>query len=111
MGKTLMKSISQKVATREQIIEALGEWKAQFPAAFFCNGSLEEQAGASPADWLFHILALPWKVAFAAVPPPSLFAGYACFFSALFSIGCVCSFVKEMATLLGCCLNIPDDIT
>merc|ERR1719230_55073 len=62
-------------------------------------------------DWFMHALSLPWKIVFAFIPPPSLFGGWACFIGALIGIGGVTGIVGDMATLLGCVVDIPDDIT
>lgn len=95
----------------DQFRAFLSEWQAQFSCAMYCSGSPEEQAQAGWQDWLFHIISLTWKLLFACVPPPSLCGGWACFCGALGAIGCVTAVVGDMATLLGCCLTIPNDIT
>jgi len=92
-------------------LRALGDWKEQFTAALYCGGSAEEQVGCGVADWCFHAVCVFWKVAFSFIPPPTMANGYPAFFSALLMIGVVTAVVGDLASLLGCCLSIPDDIT
>jgi solute carrier family 8 (sodium/calcium exchanger) len=87
------------------------DWFQQFVDAFYCNGSPEDQAGAGATDWFLHGLNLFWKFGFAFVPPPKIAGGWVCFCAALGMIGIVTAFVGDMATLLGCCVGIPGDIT
>lgn len=86
-------------------------WREQFHSAFYCRGSPEEQQSASPFDWLMHGVSLFWKVLFAVVPPASMGGGWACFILALIMIGALTAVVGDMASLLGCCISCPDDIT
>eukprot|EP00927_Polykrikos_kofoidii_P036689 TRINITY_DN30975_c0_g1_i1.p1 TRINITY_DN30975_c0_g1~~TRINITY_DN30975_c0_g1_i1.p1 ORF type:complete len:938 (+),score=144.51 TRINITY_DN30975_c0_g1_i1:77-2890(+) len=98
-----------------QRFEVVEEWLVsfmeQFESAFYCNGSAVEQAEASLTDWLFHAVSMLWKVLFAFVPPATICGGWLCFWIALLMIGLVTAFVGDMASLLGCCLGIPDEIT
>ena len=55
-------------------------WTGQFLEAL-------EYHGDSPVDLLFYLLALPWKLLFATVPPPRLAGGWLCFSIALVGIG------------------------
>mmetsp|Transcript_60154 Transcript_60154/g.196481 ORF Transcript_60154/g.196481 Transcript_60154/m.196481 type:complete len:753 (-) Transcript_60154:111-2369(-) len=89
----------------------LAEWKDQIVNSFYCNGSLEEQRGASAFDWITHIIALPWKVAIAFCPPVCLGGGWICFFATLAGIGIVTVFVSDLAELFGCVVGIPDFVT
>jgi solute carrier family 8 (sodium/calcium exchanger) len=96
---------------QDQLKENITSWLDQFRCALYCGGSPEEQEGAACKDWFFHLLSLTWKVAFAVVPPPEMFGGWACFCGALGAIGGVTALIGDMANLLGCCLDIPNDIT
>merc|ERR1712194_679556 len=77
----------------------------------YCGGSMEDQAEAGILDWIMHIMALNWKLLFLITPPPLLGGGWPCFTIALVLIGFVTMLAGDMASLLGCCLEIPDDIT
>merc|ERR1719408_9831 len=61
----------------------------QLRAAIYCGGGPEEQQEASKLDWVFHIIALPWKLIFAMCPPPSYCGGWICFYMSLALIGVV----------------------
>jgi len=87
------------------------EWKEAFTAAIYCNGSPEEQAEAAPSDWVFHIIAVPWKVLFALIPPTAYLGGWPCFFASLFFIGLCTAFIGDLAELFGCVLDVNDTLT
>eukprot|EP00746_Dinoflagellata_sp_MGD_P120032 gnl/MRDRNA2_/MRDRNA2_55724_c0_seq1.p1 gnl/MRDRNA2_/MRDRNA2_55724_c0~~gnl/MRDRNA2_/MRDRNA2_55724_c0_seq1.p1 ORF type:complete len:1050 (+),score=227.70 gnl/MRDRNA2_/MRDRNA2_55724_c0_seq1:179-3328(+) len=87
------------------------DWGEQFSAAIYCNGSPEEQKEAEASDWAVHLLALPWKITFAFIPPTAYFGGWLCFVIALVFIGGVTAIIGDMASLFGCVLGIPDAIT
>mmetsp|Transcript_1113 Transcript_1113/g.2447 ORF Transcript_1113/g.2447 Transcript_1113/m.2447 type:complete len:823 (+) Transcript_1113:286-2754(+) len=81
-------------------------YKDQFIAAIYCNGSAEDQQEAKAADWVMHIVSLPWKLLFALVPPTEYAGGWICFFVALAMIGVVTVIIGDMAELLGCTMGI-----
>ena len=55
---------------------------------------------------LLHFLGMPWKVFFALIPPRNMCGGWAAFVIALALIGVVTTFVGELATILGCTVNL-----
>jgi hypothetical protein len=86
-------------------------YRDQFRSAIYCGGGPEEQAEASKLDWVFHLIALPWKLVFAVCPPTSYCGGWICFVMSLVLIGLVTAFIGDLAELFGCVLDIPDSIT
>lgn len=86
---------------------ALGfqEWKEQF------TGAVLPEEGAGPADWVSHLISMPWKLFFAFIPPSCFGNGWWCFFAALVGIGLLTAAVGDLAALLGCTLCLPDQIT
>jgi solute carrier family 8 (sodium/calcium exchanger) len=86
-------------------------WGEQFVAAIYVNGSKEEQDEATKVDWLFHILTFPFKIVFAFTPPPALLGGWLAFFGALGFIGALTAVVGDTASIFGCILAIPDEIS
>jgi len=91
---------------------ATWEWCMQIVGAFYANGSAEEQKEASLLDWVFHILAFPWKITFAILVPPTLYAGgWVCFVFAIGMIGLLSGMVSDIAEMFGCLLDIPDIVT
>ncbi|CAK9074458.1 Sodium/calcium exchanger 3 (Na(+)/Ca(2+)-exchange protein 3) (Solute carrier family 8 member 3) [Durusdinium trenchii] len=89
---------------------ALGNaaWIDQFVEAMYCGGSKEEQKNSSWFEFVLHVLSLPWKLIFALVPPTEYCGGWLCFFIALAMIGCVTIIIGDLASLLGCSMQISD---
>jgi len=97
-------------------------WRDQFRDAIMIDGGDDDEDeptdGATKVPQspgclaiFMHVLTLPWKVLFAFVPPTDFLGGWACFVSSLIMIGFVTAIIGDMASLVGCCLNIPDEIT
>lgn len=72
------------------------------------DGEIED---ISAADAILHFLSIGWKVLFACCPPPHIMHGWACFVVALAFIGGVTAFVAEIATLMGCVINLKPGVT
>lgn len=71
-----------------------------------------ETSGPSVLDYVLHIFMLPWKVAFAVVaPPPNICGGWCLFWLSLAYIAILIAVVWDLASLLGCCLNMDDELT
>jgi len=87
------------------------DWPGLFAEALFCHGSREEQRQAKLKDWVFHFVALPWKLVFAFVPPTSYFGGWPCFMASLIGIAFLCALLSDLAEMFGCVLDIPDMVT
>jgi len=85
----------------------------QFKDAIFVNGGDDDEDYEPPTkrDYIVHIVTCPWKFLFAIVPPTDYCGGWVCFFSALLMIGFVTMLISDLASLLGCVLCLPDDIT
>jgi solute carrier family 8 (sodium/calcium exchanger) len=86
-------------------------WAQQFVEAVYCNGSPEAQKEAGVMDWIMHIISFVWKLLFAFVPPPSILGGWLSFFIALVFIAVLTAIIGDLASLLGCCLGLPDLVT
>lgn len=86
------------------------EWCDQFVMAMRPSAD-EESESDGVVSWTLHIIALPWKLLFACVPPTSYCGGWVRFFSALTVIGGVTALIGDVASLLGCCLGMPDSVT
>jgi len=86
------------------------EWCDQFVMAMRPSAD-EESESDGVVSWTLHIIALPWKLLFACVPPTSYCGGWIRFFTALTFIGGVTALIGDVASLLGCCLGMPDSVT
>jgi len=95
----------------DRLREGFNLWSLQFTGALYCNGSAADQAEAGLVDWFFHGASVFWKFLFAFIPPPFFCRGWFTFFVALMGIGAVTTIVGDMASLLGCCIGLPDSIT
>ena len=79
-------------------------WADQFTEAV-------EFGGEGLVDAVLYILALPWKLIFAFVPPPRLAGGWLCFFIALVGIGALTALIGDLAGHMGCCMGLLPSVT
>eukprot|EP00929_Paragymnodinium_shiwhaense_P035738 TRINITY_DN19264_c0_g1_i1.p1 TRINITY_DN19264_c0_g1~~TRINITY_DN19264_c0_g1_i1.p1 ORF type:complete len:819 (+),score=189.26 TRINITY_DN19264_c0_g1_i1:108-2564(+) len=87
-------------------------WKEEIRDSLYVNGSLEAQQEAHWADWVSHVIVLPWSFYYKLLtPPPTYLGGWVCFVGALMHIGCLTSLIGDMAELFGCAGGINDSIT
>jgi hypothetical protein len=73
----------------------------------------EDDHELTDVDWyeaMCHFFMIGWKVLFACVPPAGMMGGGPCFFISLAFIGVVTYVVGEVATVLGCVLNIKESV-
>jgi len=87
------------------------DWQDQFVTAVYCGGSPEGQKEAGLIDWAYHVIALPWQLLFAFIPPASYGGGWLCFWSSLVGIGMLTAVVSDLAELFGCVLGLADIVT
>ena len=74
----------------------------------------EEENEITEVDWweaTCHFTMIGWKVLFALVPPAGTWGGAPCFIISLCFIAFVTIIVEDVATVLGCVLNIKESIT
>lgn len=62
-------------------------------------------------EGLTHLVTIGWKVLFSFVPPADYYGGYPAFVIALVFIGIVTAIVGEVATVLGCSINLKESVT
>merc|ERR1711972_127802 len=82
------------------------QYPEQFVGALYCNGSKEDQAEAGICDWIFHIVALPWKLIFMFIPPTGYCNGWICFWFALLFIGALTAIIGDLAEIFGCIVGL-----
>ena len=86
-------------------------WAEQFSAAVRIGGAKSEVRGSADCiAWVSHILALPWKLIVACVPPTSLGDGKPCFVAAIVLIGAITALIGDLANLLGCAIGLKNSV-
>ena len=80
-------------------------WKDQFTDAVTPHEEMDT------LGTLLFYMNMPWRVAFALIPPPSMAGGWLCFWVALGGIAVVTVLVGDLAALLGCSVGLEDSIT
>ena len=89
-------------------------WADQFKNACQLGPTIDqddlivEDVGGASALW--HFLAIFWKVFGALVPPADYWGGWASFIVALALIGVITTIVGEVATVLGCVVNLKPSV-
>ena len=75
-------------------------WGQQFKDAINVGGAdAPDDFKPAPSDWVMHVITLPWKLAFAFVPPTCYMGGWLCFYVALIFIGIVALSLKIVKRL------------
>ena len=65
----------------------------------------------SLGEGLFHFACIGWKLLFATVPPSRMKGGWPTFVIGLTYIGVITTVVGEVATILGCVINLKTSVT
>lgn len=90
-------------------------WGQQFKNACMLGPTIDEEnlivADVGCTEALWHFLSMFWKVVGAIVPPRQIWGGWAAFLMALLLIGIVTTIVGEVATVLGCVINLKPSVT
>jgi len=94
-------------------------WKEQFIEAFTVQpddedeeeeGEDGEEKPISMGDYIMHFLTLPWKFIFAFIPPTAIFDGYPTFVISIVFIGLCTAVIGDIASHLGCFINLKDSV-
>ena len=90
-------------------------WSQQFKNAVMLGPQIDEDnmilEDITLSEGLGHFATIGWKVFFSLVPPANYNGGYPAFVIALAMIGLVTAIVGEIATVLGCCINLKESVT
>jgi solute carrier family 8 (sodium/calcium exchanger) len=81
-------------------------WATPMPNPTGDGEEKSEKEPPSKFDIVMHVIAVPWKLLFAFIPPVDYLGGWACFSVSLLFIGGVTWMVSDMANLVGCCLGL-----
>ena len=104
----------QRVDEMVQLLD-FSQQAASEPAADTWGDQFDE-AVALPTDGssislVMWLLALPWKLIGACVPPPAMGGGWACFGVALVFIGVLTGLIGDLAGHMGCCMGLQPSVT
>jgi len=111
MMARMVTNLSGWLSVEDELPEWQENWRNQFVEAFWVGGSREAQAEAGIIDWIWHILNFPFGLLIACAPPTDILGGWACFIVSLLFIAAFTALINDLASLLGCCVNLPDDVT
>nr|CAD2147985.1 unnamed protein product [Meloidogyne enterolobii] len=65
----------------------------------------------SKSDYLMHFISVPWKLAFATIPPTDYWGGWACFTVSILMIGLLTAVIGDLASQFGCWAGLKDAVT
>lgn len=89
-------------------------WSEQFKNAVKLQPTIDEDNNFDDVtmfEALFHFATIGWKVLFACIPPCEWGGGKPAFLVALAMIGGITAVVAEVATVLGCTINLKPAVT
>uniref|UniRef100_A0A1I8A4Z6 Sodium/calcium exchanger 1 n=1 Tax=Steinernema glaseri TaxID=37863 RepID=A0A1I8A4Z6_9BILA len=76
------------------------------------QGSIDkEEAEPSTADYVMHVISVPWKLMFATIPPTDYWGGWACFVVSIVMIGVLTALIGDLASQFGCWVGLKDAVT
>ena len=84
-------------------------WLRQFKVALMLGPTVDADNAVVTPTWdeaVFHFFGMPWQLLFATIPPRNMCGGWAAFVIALAEIGAITTVVGELATILGCTINL-----
>jgi len=106
--------------TNASMLVGTSSWKDQFMEAFTVQADDEEEEGEdgeeaeekmpTMGDYIMHFLTLPWKLIFAFIPPTAIAEGYPTFVISIIFIGLCTAVIGDVASHLGCFINLKDSV-
>ena len=101
MSSVVRGTVTSLIVNKDRMRLTLQSWKDQFSDAMTVFGSTDEETGEalppSCADYVVHYISLPWKIAFAVIPPAEWIDGWPCFAVSLGLTGVVTVIIGDMA--------------
>ena len=62
----------------------------------------DEEDATGCFEYVMHGLTLPWKLAFALIPPTDYAGGWICFVVSIVAIGAMTALIGDFASAFGC---------
>merc|ERR1719187_2366639 len=118
-SKEFKSSVDKLMAkTNNSILLGSSSWLEQFTSAFEVQadddeeeeGEEGEEKMPSCGDYIMHFLTLPWKLIFAIIPPTGIYDGYPTFVISILMIGICTAVIGDVASHLGCFINLKDSV-
>nr|XP_027197596.1 sodium/calcium exchanger 1-like [Dermatophagoides pteronyssinus] len=78
------------------------------------DGSKDEEIDAGErtcCDYFIHYATFFWKIAFAFVPPATIWNGWACFLVSISMIGVLTALINDLASHFGATVHLKDSVT
>jgi len=75
-----------------------------------CGDQAGTEKPISARAYIVHFIVLPWKLAFAFIPPTSILDGYPTFIISIIAIGLCTAVIGDVAKHLGCFINLKDSV-
>jgi solute carrier family 8 (sodium/calcium exchanger) len=107
----LVMGCCNKVFNCDELTKGMETWAGQYKSALYPGGDYESMQEATSGDMVMHLLSLPWKLLFAAIPPTEFWGGKITFVGALTFIGVMTAVIGDLAASFGCVIDLPDEIT
>ena len=109
-AKALVDDVTKMMnANMEQYQMGNGTYLDQFKDAF--EVGCEDGETPTTADYVMHLINVPFKLVYAIVPPASWGGGWVCFFAALTMVGVTTIVIGDIAALFGCVYGLDKGTT
>uniref|UniRef100_A0A0K0F0L1 Sodium/calcium exchanger 2 (inferred by orthology to a human protein) n=1 Tax=Strongyloides venezuelensis TaxID=75913 RepID=A0A0K0F0L1_STRVS len=92
------------------ILVGTSSWKQQFSEIFEVEDS-DGDGTISAKEKFLHYFSLPWKAAFALIPPTDYYNGWLSFFVSIIVIGILTAVIGDVASHFGCTIGLKDSVT
>merc|ERR1711871_1398298 len=100
--------IVHKLMPAVHLLRGVHEYASPSWGGQFADALLGETR--STEGLVLHLIALPWKLGCAFIPPSRWMGGAATFILSLAMVGFVTVAVYELADLVSCCFGLPDSV-
>ncbi|XP_075255247.1 sodium/calcium exchanger Calx-like [Convolutriloba macropyga] len=114
LGRNIQQDINTEQDNDDNTLNKI-TYKDQFREAACPQGEFDDETGEyrkpTTCTWIIHVIACPWKLGCAFIPPPGWGQGWPCFLGALGVIGLLTWLMELVATCVGCAAGVKDIVT